>query len=279
VTALLLIASLLVAQQGFPIPDPPRGYGTSAAEVVVDLANVLPAASQERINRIAFDVKARSGGEMAVVTLPDIGQRAVSDIALQIARQWGLGANTQVGDAARNAGVVILIVPKESNSDGRGRCWVATGRGVEGFILDADAGALCRQAIPFFQRQDYGGGAEMLTQAVAEEFAREFNFTLDSTLTPPVVVRQRERPGGLPPQLFFLGFLLLFILLSNMGGRRRGGCLPLFIPLGGFGGGYGHRSGGNWGGGGFGGGGFGGGGFGGVGGGGGFGGGGGGGSW
>ena len=119
----------LIALQAVQLPSPPRGYGTSTAEVIVDSARVLPAASVDRINRIAFDVHQKSGGEMAVVTLPDIGLRAPVDIALAIGRAWGVGANAAIGQRTRNAGVVILLVPKETNSTGRGECFITDGAG------------------------------------------------------------------------------------------------------------------------------------------------------
>ena len=274
----LLIALQTAAVQ---LPPPPRGYGTSTAEVVVDAAQVLPIASVDRINQIAFDVHAKSRGEIAVVTLPDIGLRAPVDIALGIGRAWGVGANAAIGQQSRNAGVVILVVPKETSSSGRGECFITTGQGTEGFITDADAASICREAIPLFQQQQYGPALEYLTGRVAEEFAREFNFALDSSSTPspiapPDLGRSRSRStGGLSPFAIFILFMVAYFILSSLGRRRRGcgGCLPVPIvfPTGG-----GYRRGG-WGGGGFGGGG--GGGFGGFGGGGGFSGGGGGSSW
>jgi len=279
----VLLLPLLIALQGVQLPPAPRGYGTSAAEVVVDAAGVLLPDAIDRINRVAFDVHQKSRGEMAVVTLPDIGLRAPVDVALAIGRAWGVGANAAIGQRTRNAGVVILVVPKETSSSGRGHCFITTGQGTEGFILDAEAAALCREAVPFFQRQEYGAGVEYLARRVGEEFAREFGFTLDSSLVPPMrpSMPEADRPrvpqGGIPFQYVLLFFIALFIL-SSMSRRRRGcgGCIPIPIvfPSGGhYRGGWG---GGGWGGGG---GGFGGGGFGGFGGGGGFSGGGGGSDW
>jgi uncharacterized protein len=279
----------LMALQAIQIPSPPRGFSPTAAEVVVDDANVIPADIENQINRIAFAVKQGSGGELAVATLRDIGQRDAGLIALEIGRQWGVGAQAEAGDPRRNAGVVILVVPKETNSDGRGRCRIEVGRGAEGFITDGDAGELCRAVTPAFQRQDYGEAILLLVAGVASEYAREFNFALD-TLIAPDVRSELERPsapvsirppGGVSVQTLFLLtiFVIIFISAMSRGGRRGrrgcGGCLPIFLPFP-VGGGY-HRRGG-WGGGGFGGG-FGGGGFGGFGGGGGFSGGGGGSSW
>jgi uncharacterized protein len=249
-----------MALQAIQIPSPPRGFSPTAAEIVVDGANVIPADIEEQVNRIAFAVRQGSGGEITVVTLRDIGQRDVADVAREIGRQWGVGAQGEAGDPRRNAGVVILVVPKETNSDGRGRCRVEVGRGGEGFITDGDAGEMCRAAIPDFARRDYGQGILRLAAGVASEYAREFNFALD-TLVAPDLRSEIERPRApvsiRPPG--GLSFETLFLLT--------------IFPVGG---GY-HRRGG-WGGGGFGGG-FGGGGFGGFGGGGGFSGGGGGSSW
>jgi uncharacterized protein len=276
----------VMALQAIQVPPPPRGFSPTAAEVVVDAANVLSADAEATMNRIALGLKQRTGGELAVVTMPDIGQRDAADVAREIGRQWGVGAKAEPGDRARNAGVVILVVPKETSSDGRGRCRIEVGRGAEGFLTDGDAGQMCRAVTPFFQQQNYSEAILNLVVGVAGEFGREFNIPMDSLVgpeltrdlgaeAPPVRIRT---PGGIPPQTLFLLALIAIIFISSIGRRGRrggcggGGCLPIFLPfpVGG------HSRGRGWGGGG---GGFGGGGFGGFGGGGGFSGGGGGSSW
>jgi uncharacterized protein len=267
-----LLGALVLLQGGPQIPAP-QG-------LVNDFANVLPPASEARIERVAQDVRDKSQGEITVVTLPDLAGRDPSEIALRIGREWKVGNMAAVGDRSRNAGVVILLVPKETSSDGRGSCRVETGQGAEGFITDATSAEICREATPAFQQRDYGAGLELVTLRVAQRFAQEFGFALDTTLEAPVVPARRpaqRQSGGINP-IFLL--ILLFVVLSLLGGGRRGrrgcgGCMPIFLPMGGFGGGGGR--GGGWSGGGFGGGG--GGGFGGFGGGGGFSGGGGGSSW
>jgi uncharacterized protein len=265
-----LIAAAALLQSGPQIP-PPRG-------LVNDFAGVIPAETATRLELIAQDVRAKTKGEIAVVTLSDIGGRDKADVARQIGRDWKVGNLADIGDRSRNAGVVILVVPKESASDGQGRCRIETGQGAEGFITDATAGEICREATPLFQKRDYGSALELLTLRVAQRFAQEFNVTLDTAFQVPVVrapARQTGRSGGISP-LFLL--VILFIVLSmfgKRGGGGRRGCFPWWLPLVGFGGGGGR--GGGWSGGGFGGGG--GGGFGGFGGGGGFSGGGGGSDW
>ena len=257
-------------QQDVQLPPPPRGFSPSQADMVVDAAGALSSETVARINRIIFDVKAKSGGEIVVVTLRDIGARDVGDVALRIGREWKVGANAEIGQGARNAGVIILVVPKETSADGRGKISIQTGQGAEGFITDATAGDIRREAVPYLQRQDYSSALELIATRVAQRFEREFGFTLDTAL---VAVESQETGGrrrGVPPQALLVLFVVLLFVFSNMANaKKRGkgsGCLNALLIANAVSGG---RGGGGFGGGGFGGGG-GGGGFGGFGGGGGF---------
>ena len=120
----------MAAQQ---LPQPPAGYGPSGADVVVDAAGVLSPATIARINSLAWELRQKTGGELAVVTLPDLGGRDPAEVALRIGREWGVGASAPIGSRVRNAGVVVLVVPKETSADGRGHVRIEVGRGAEGF--------------------------------------------------------------------------------------------------------------------------------------------------
>lgn len=258
-------AASAAGQQPLTIP-PPTG-------VVNDFAHVLDPATIERITRIAEDVRNKSRGEIAVVTLPDIGQRAPADVALQIGREWKVGKIGNPGDPTRNAGAVILLVPKETNSSGRGECFIATGQGTEGFITDAISGDICREAIPAFRERDYARGLELVTLRTAQRFANEFNFSLDTSLAQPEPVQSpaRQSRRGIPPFVIFIIFFVVLSMLSSWSQRARGrgrkqsgcsGCIwPLLMSMpsgggrggwsgggGGFGGGFGGGGGGGFGG-------------------------------
>ena len=272
----LLLAVLVAVTQQIEIPPAPRGYGTTTAEVVVDAAGVLDPAVIDRLNRLAFEVRAKTGGEMAIVTMRDLGGRDVADVALRIGRAWGVGGSAAAGDPRRNAGVVILVVPKETASDGAGRIRIETGRGVEGFVTDGVAGDIQRAAIPYFQQRDYSSGVLLIATALADRYAREFGVSLDTSLVPQARVGQPSgQPVSFAPSFGTFIFLLFVVFLilsglrrSRVAGRGGSGCLNLLWALS-VAQSHGRRSG--WGGGGFGGGSFGGGGgFGGFGGGGGF---------
>jgi uncharacterized protein len=222
---------------------------------VSDFANVIAPEDEARITQLIEQVLAGSRGEIAVVTLPDLAGREVGDVALAIGREWGVGAAAAVGDRARNAGVVVLLVPRETSQDGSGHISIQVGQGAEGFINDAVAGDIRREATPQLRDGAYGPALALITARVAERYATEFGFALDSTLVPP-----RRQGSDEESRVPLVVFFIIWLLIAGMSRRRRGrgGMVVVPFPMGG--GGFG----------GFGGGGFGGGGFGGFGGGGGF---------
>ncbi|HMA00760.1 MAG TPA: TPM domain-containing protein, partial [Gemmatimonadaceae bacterium] len=211
------------------LPEP-RGY-------INDFANVIPAEQQQHIQAIIDDVRAKSGGEIVVVTLPDLGTAAPSDVALQIGRTWKVGKLGKPGDPTRNTGVIILLQPKETASSGRGQCYIGVGYGSEGFITDATSGQICRDATDYFRARDYGSGIAQVTLQVAQRFADEYHFALDTTLAastpaPEPVGRGGGRPLSLA-QIAFIIFIIVFLLSRVSRGRGCGGCIPIFLPIGG----------------------------------------------
>jgi len=262
----LLAAGRALGSQALPVPAY-TGY-------VNDFANVIPADTRAALESLSERVNAATKGDMVIVTMKDIGDLAASDVALSIGRQWKVGASAAIGDKTRNAGVIILLVPKETSSTNRGSCFIATGQGAEGFITDATSGSICREATPYFQQRDYAGGIQLVAQRVAQRYATEFNVSLDAGLA-PAPPRQTGQPSRGRGGSSIVTLIIIIVILASLRRGGRGGLLswlPFLLSSGG-----GRRGGGGWGGGGFGGGG--GGGFGGFGGGGGFSGGGGGSNW
>ena len=224
---------LLLVQIAVPAP---RGY-------VNDFAGVLAPASVSRIEAVIAEVRAKSRGEIAVVTLADIGDRAASDVALQIGRQWGVGAKGAAGDPAKNLGVVVLLVPLKNHRPGTGQVFIATGRGAEGFLTDAQAGRIRDAMVPYLAREDYGAGLTLGVELIAQAFAREFGFTLTGEPPPPPDETDRlPIPAGL-----VIAVVVLLIIVTR--GRILWWAL-VFSRFGGGGRGWSGGGGGGWGGGG-----------------------------
>jgi len=237
---LQLTALLLVAQIQVP---PPRGY-------VNDFAGVLDAASVAHMEAVIAEVRAKTRGEIAVVTLSDIDDRPAADVALEIGRRWGVGAKGEAGDPAKNLGVVLLLVPLKNHRPGTGQIFIATGRGAEGFLTDARVGRMRDAVTPYLAREEYGAGLAYGVDLIAQAFAQEFGVTLDAA---PPGARPVERDISFPSRatLFWLIFAVVFVLaqLARRRGRRGG---RIWWAGGGWGGG-GWGGGGGGGGGGFGG--------------------------
>src|SRR6266487_116275 len=165
---MLILALTLLLQIAVP---PPRGY-------VNDFAGVLDAPSVAHMDAVIAEVRDKTRGEIAVVTLPDIGDRPAADVALQIGRQWGVGAKGEAGDPRKNLGVVVLLVPQKNHRPGTGQIFIATGRGAEGFLTDARVGRIRDAMTPHLARGEYGAAIAHGVDLIAQAFAQEFGVTL-----------------------------------------------------------------------------------------------------
>lgn len=187
---------------------------------------------------VIAEVRAKTRGEIAVVTLPDIGDRPAGDVALQIGRQWGVGAQGAAGDRAKNLGVVVLLVPQKEHQPGTGQVFIATGRGAEGFLTDARAGRIRDVMLPALAAGEYGKGLVLGVDLIAQTFASEFGVTLDSAqyAMPPAL--RDDRPQITIPLGWIIAILILLIFVT----RGRILLLPFLLSGrggGGFGGGFG----------------------------------------
>ena len=249
-TALQLTAGGLLAQDSAVrglFPARPTGF-------VTDAAGIIDQAAEARITDLAERLKATTSAEIAVVTLPTIGERDEAEVALEIGRAWGVGASTEIGDPTNNAGIVVLVVPRREGRPGTGRVRIEVGRGLEGVVTDVTAGRIRDLMGPQLAREDYSGALQAGVEALAGIIAHEFGVS-DTALTnarPAARPRGGGNPlaGALPIVLF-----VIFLLLSGAmrGGRgRRGRRRRRHVYWGGpwIGGGGGFGGGGGWGGGG-----------------------------
>ncbi|MEX2581820.1 MAG: TPM domain-containing protein, partial [Gemmatimonadota bacterium] len=203
-----LVAALFAAvpplEGQLQLPEP-VGY-------VNDFANVIPAAERQQIESIIDEVRAKSGGEIVVVTLPTLGGRSRDEVGLQIGREWQIGQSGAPGDRARNTGSVVLVVPSE-------REWkIETGLGTMTFITAAEAGRIGRDLmVPHFPDGNFGQGILMAVAALAQAYADEFDFQITGEI--PELPEPSGGDGDRPNlTLIFVVLLLLYFFFAN----RRG---------------------------------------------------------
>ncbi|MBD2713754.1 TPM domain-containing protein [Microvirga sp. STR05] len=244
----LLLAMLLLAghyaawaQQIPPRPNPPR--------IVNDLAGMMQPNEVAALEQKLIAYNDSTSSQIAVVTVPSLGDYDIADFAQQLYESWG------IGQKGSNNGVLILIAEQERKAR------IQTGYGLEGAIPDALAKRIISNTIvPAFREQRYYQGIDRATDQLIALAKGEYKA--DQTTAP----RQRSKDSSGSGWQFWLiiGALILFMLLRNRGGgsggaggrRNRGfggGMIPPII-FGDFSGGRG-TFGGGFGGGGFGGGG------------------------
>lgn len=216
-------AALLPAQAPVDslFPARPSGYLT-------DVAGVVDAGSARIIDSVAARLRQVTGAEMAVVTLTTIGDREASEVALAIGRAWGVGAEAKIGDTRRNAGLVLLLVPRREGEPNSGQVFISTGQGLEGIVTDAAAGRVRDAMLPEFRMQQYGPGLVRGTVLLAARIAEGLGVT-DSTLTRPAA-----SPPVSPALIIFLLVILVLVIVTMVraSGGGSGGAVP---PMAGWG--------------------------------------------
>lgn len=148
-----------------PIPKPPDGF----YKYVTDNANVIDAATKERLATILNRLKERADIEFAVVTVPTTGDKNIFDYSLSIARGWGIGSK----EGEQNG--LLLVVAVDD------RKWrVQTSRHIEGDMPDGLSGEIARQRlVPPFQQKDYNKGISDFVQAMVATLAEKRGFQLE----------------------------------------------------------------------------------------------------
>jgi uncharacterized protein len=250
--AILLLGSLAWAGDASARAWPkPQGY-------VSDFAGVIDPASRDSIAALAGELREKTGAELAVVTLPDLGGDEIEPVAVDLFQAWGIGKK------GKDEGVLILLASKER------RLRIEVGYGLEGILPDGLVGSIIRRVMaPGMAQGDIGGGLHRGAAVVAGIIAKDRGVAITGALPIPA----EEDGGGNGNSKALLIALFAAIVLSNLfraGARRSGwgagrgpwgggGYGGMFGGLGGMGGGFGGGLGGGGGGGGGGFGGFGGG--------------------
>jgi uncharacterized protein len=230
----LAVASAPGSASEPPVPVP-HGF-------VTDLAGVLPADAVARLTALLTELRAKTGAEIAVLTVDTTAPLDDFTYALRVAEAWKPGRRRE------DTGLLVLVAVRDR------KLRVLTGYGLEGALPDGLVGEIeDEEMLPAFRGGRMAEGIERGVRAFATRIAAERGVEL--TGVPP------PRPRAIPPPDWLTLLVVMLVLAGFLAlagqrtfGRRR---RRVFAP-GGFGGGGFGSGGGGFGG--FGGGGFGGGG-------------------
>lgn len=183
----------------------PEGY-------VSDFAKVIDPESRAQLEQYAAKVKAVTGAELALVTIPSLEGEPVEDVGNTIFRAWG------VGEKGKNNGVLLLLAVGDRRMD------LETGYEIEPIIPDGMAGSILREMRPALRQNHYGEALLQGAHTVGQAIAQAKGVSLDAARPPR---RIREQPHHSIPWPVLLGGLgmLFFLLRGSRNARyyRRGG--------------------------------------------------------
>jgi uncharacterized protein len=189
---------------------------------VNDFAPALDAQSAAEMADLIKRLRAATGAEIAGVTLPSIGNYDPAEVALAIGRKWKVGGQAGIGDPRRNAGVVLLLVPKRPDDPNSGQIRIEVGRGLEGIVTDAFAARIRDQMRPDLAAGKYGEGLLLGVRSLASLIARGFGVS-DTTLTAYQPAAGGGEGASSPGRLLPIMLFVLFMVIASgaFGGRRR----------------------------------------------------------
>lgn len=177
---------------------------------VSDFANIIPPDDEAAIARISAALQQASGDVIVVATVQTIAPFAdARSYAVEMFENAGRG----IGEKGKDNGLLVLLAVDER------QVWIEVGYGLEPYITDGFAGETSRQAmVPRFREGDFGGGLRAGVERLALRIAEGRGVTLPEEVAPRRTERER-RPGFPIPG--FLIFLILYLIISGIAGRRR----------------------------------------------------------
>lgn len=129
---------------------------------VTDTLGLLEPAEEQAIENDLAQYAQETSNEIAVVILQTVSGAALSDAAVEIGREWGVGTE-------EDNGILMLI------AYGTRDIWIATGYGLEGAVPDLVAhGIVERDMAPLFREGDYAGGIAAGIDALKKHIGGEY---------------------------------------------------------------------------------------------------------
>jgi uncharacterized protein len=159
-----------------------------------------------------------TSNQVAIVTVPSIGDQDIQEFSVKLFRAWG------IGNKKTNNGVLVLVAMDKRE------VYITTGYGLEGAIPDVTARSIIDNAlVPNFKAGNYYRGfdqaADDLIKAAAGEYKAPEGYANRGG-------RRRSRGGGAGAVIFFIIFVI--IIASIFRGRGGGGGGGGYFGGGGF---------------------------------------------
>lgn len=189
---LLVFTFPVLAQDSPPRPNPPK--------LVNDMAEMLTASEENALELKLLGYEDTTSTQIAIVTLNSIGQYDVSDYAIRLAQQWG------IGQKGKDNGVLILV-----SLDDR-KQFIATGYGLEGALPDAYVARIRDEFLrPNLKSGQYYQAFDQTTSAIFDLAAGEFKGE---------PISKNQKGISIAP-FIVLAFIFFFVILPMISRGKR----------------------------------------------------------
>ena len=148
---------------------------------VNDLAGIIFADEEKKIEEFLFEVEKRSDLQIAVLTILSLEGENLEDYSLRVAEAW------QLGSKENDSGVLLLVAAHDR------KMRIEVGYGLESTLTDANAGRIIRNIIsPEFRNGNYGSGILQGVKTIAgyvlqDETLMKHNSTNENSLLPGIL--------------------------------------------------------------------------------------------
>src|SRR5205814_1698756 len=111
---------------------------------VVDNAEILKRETRDRLAVVLKSHEEATTNQIAVLTIPTIGEEAIEEYAVKVFESWKLGQK------GKDNGVLLVVAPKDR------KLRIEVGYGLEGALTDAVSSRIIRNVItPSFKAGDF----------------------------------------------------------------------------------------------------------------------------
>ena len=136
---------------------------------IVDNANVIDAATRQRLESIYLNLKERGNIEYAVLTVDTTGGLDIFDYSLRVARGWGIGSKE-----GEKAGFLLVVAIQDR------KYFTQVSRHIEGDLPDGLSGQIQRERlVPAFRQGNYSKGILDTIQSYAATLAAKRGFSIE----------------------------------------------------------------------------------------------------
>lgn len=164
IVILTLILSLLtpIVASAINIPQPTSNF------FVNDFANVIDNETKNELQSIGASLYKQTTAQVVVVTVNSLDGCDVSEYALQLGREWGVGSEES------DNGVVLLLSVNDR------QVTIQVGYGLEGCLPDGKTGRILdTYAVPYLKDDDFSTGLYEAYKAIVAVVCEEYGVVLD----------------------------------------------------------------------------------------------------